>query len=750
MELLLEPLTSAQREAVTHVDGPLMVLAGPGSGKTRVVIHRIAYLLQQDIAADEILALTFTNKAAEEMRRRVEQTVPGEKVWMGTFHRFCARLLRQYASYVGLDENYTIYDTADSLKVLKRAVDDEGIQLPHTSPEQMAREISRAKNDFLPVDTFSPRPGRHLDRLVAEVYPAYQRRLVASNAVDFDDLLLYVAVLLRENSELRQRLDSRHRYLLVDEYQDTNLTQYLIVRALSIDYTNVSVTGDLDQSIYSWRGACLSNILEFEKDFPDVRMIRLEQNYRSTKRILRVADYFIAHNTQRKEKFLYTDNEEGERISVVAYDDQQDEARSIAAKIAALVQSGERRPRDFAIFYRINALSRVFEQALYELGIPYQIINGFEFYQRQEIKDVLAYLHLLNNVRNDVAFQRIINCPPRGIGKVTLKRIMEYAKRHQLSLLEAVQQTPLRESLTRKPAKAVLEFVVFLDHLSRLANASVEEIMSYVISESGYHEYLQSSEATEDQDRLDNIRELLSAARQFAEETAGKNNLEAFLEQVSLVSDTDAFEIEPDQVKLMTFHAAKGLEFPVVFIVAVEENLLPHERSRSDLDSLEEERRLLFVGITRAQQVLELSIANYRDFRGSYRPTIPSSFLLELPRTEIEVVGMGESSVRSTRTVLPMPHSSSTPGTGKPKVSLTTAADLIRHEGSENKSEAGWHASPDDFSVGMLVTHPEYTLGKVVALNGKDEKRVATVQFFSGGGQRKFRIVESSLRPVKR
>ena len=750
---LLDPLTSAQRDAVQHLDGPLMVLAGPGSGKTRVVTHRIAYLLHQDVAARQILALTFTNKAADEMRQRVQRLAPGQSVWMGTFHRFCARLLRQYASYVGLDENYTIYDTHDSLTVIKKTIEEEGIRLVRTSPERIAREISRAKNDLLTAQLFTPRPGNNIDNLVAGIYPAYQQRLLASNAVDFDDLLLHVAHLLRDNTDLRRQLDNTFRHILVDEYQDTNLAQYAIVRGLSADYPNISVTGDPDQSIYSWRGANLSNILEFENDYPNVQIVRLEQNYRSTQRILKVADCLITHNTRRKEKLLFTENDQGEPAKIVSHRDQKDEAQTIAAKIASQIQSGRRRPRDFAIFYRINALSRIFEQALFEQGIPYQIVNGFEFYQRQEIKDVLAYLHLMNNARNDVAFTRIINRPPRGIGKVTLGRIREHASRYGLSLLEASRQTHLLESLSRKAAKSVTEFIVLMDRLNGIAPADVEEILGHIISDSGYEDYLKCSEALEDSDRLDNIHELLSAARQFDEEHANQTSLDAFLEQVSLVSDTDAFEIEPDQVTLMTLHAAKGLEFSAVFIVAVEENLLPHERSRQDLESLEEERRLLFVGITRAQESLELSIARYRDFRGNRRPAVPSSFLFELPTHEMDVLGMERSSV-SPRQATPSrkPDAPQRPPNRKSDTrashtELMTAADMLAP--SDDKASQEVRPSPDEFYVGLVVTHPNYQLGKVIALSGKDQRRTATVQFFSGAGQRKFVIVSSPLRPVK-
>src|SRR5690349_7734727 len=440
-----ESLTPAQLAAVTHVDGPLLILAGPGSGKTRVVTHRVANLLEQGISGRNIVALTFTNKAADEMKARLARLVALPTVWMGTFHRFCARLLRMYGQLVGLAENYSIYDTDDSRKMLAEAILDEGVDLTHATPEAVAHAISWAKNNLMGPDEYFPRRGHHLGGIVERVYPAYQRRLLQANAVDFDDLLLHVARLLKENPDVRARLDERYRYILVDEYQDTNLAQYAIVRALSIDYPNLAVTGDPDQSIYGWRGANLSNILEFEKDFPRVKVVRLEQNYRSTKAILRVADELIRHNVRRKDKKLFTENPEGARVQLTAYPTQRDEADDIAARIASAIHKESRRPRDFAVFYRTNALSRQIEHSLREHVVPYQIVNGLEFYQRKEIKDILAYLHLLNNPRSDVALLRIINTPTRGIGKATIDRLRDYARMKGLPLLEAARQAGIVE-----------------------------------------------------------------------------------------------------------------------------------------------------------------------------------------------------------------------------------------------------------------------------------------------------------------
>ena len=511
-------LTSAQAEAVNHIDGPLLILAGPGSGKTRVVTHRVANLLAHQISPRQILALTFTNKAADEMQARLQVLAPDQRVWMGTFHRFCARLLRQYAAYVGLSENYTIYDTQDSLRALKQAIERSDLELTHFTPQRIAQQISWTKNNLVTAGNYTPSTASPIGQVLARAYPAYQQVLTECNAVDFDDLLLHVATLLREHPEVRATLDERYRYILVDEYQDTNLAQYAIVRGMSIDHPNLAVTGDPDQSIYGWRGANLNNILEFERDYPDVKVVRLEQNYRSTQRILRVADDLISHNKRRKRKTLFTENDEGRPVKLVSYPTQKDEAEVIADRIAADLNSGRRRARDFAIFYRVNALSRTFEFALRDRGIPYQIIRGLEFFQRKEIKDVLAYLHLINNPRDDVAFDRIINTPPRGIGRTTLQRLAQHATRYRLSMVDAAREAGLIESLNKRAAVAVAKFVSMYDKLCESATEPVEAVLGHVLTESGYRQMLIESDAEEDDERLANIEELLTFAREFDRE----------------------------------------------------------------------------------------------------------------------------------------------------------------------------------------------------------------------------------------
>ena len=743
---LLQGLTAAQLAAVQHVDGPLLILAGPGSGKTRVVTHRIAYLIQQGVPGWQILGLTFTNKAADEMKARLERLAPGEPVWMSTFHRFCARTLRQYAPLVGLAENYTIYDTGDSRQALRQTIEELDLDLTHFTPERIASGISWAKNNLITAEQYEPRSGNALGAIVAKVYPAYQSHLLGSHAVDFDDLLLHVATLLRENPEVRTSLDQRYRYILVDEYQDTNLAQYTIVRAMSIDYPNLAVTGDPDQSIYGWRGANLSNILDFEQDFPQVKTVRLEQNYRSTKSILQVADHLIAHNKRRKPKGLFTENAEGRPVDLITFGTQRDEAESIASRIATDIRGGRRSARDFAIFYRINALSRYLEFALRDQGVLYQMINGLEFYQRKEIKDVMAYLHLLNNPRDSVAFRRIINTPRRSIGKSTIDHLTAHAARYNMTLLEAARESGLIEALNKRAAVAVAKFVSMFDRLNLIAGGPVEEIVGHVLSETGYTEPLKDSDNEEDQERLANIQELLTAARQFDEHNPGSGHLETFLEEASLVNETDAWEVSDDRVTMMTLHAAKGLEFPVVFMIAMEEGVLPHERSREHPDQIEEERRLMFVGVTRAKEELQLSLARYREFRGTRRMTVPSQFLMELPREHMHVV-----EPKFTEAIWPEEDyvqaaaAPAAPPTVTSPVQLTTAADMLRG----NHTADIPRISPDVFQQGMLVRHPEYGLGKILALSGTGLKRSATVAFASSAGQKKFQLVHSPLRPAR-
>ncbi|MBI1248062.1 AAA family ATPase [bacterium] len=758
---LFEGLTEAQREAVAHVEGPILVLAGPGSGKTRVVTHRIAHMLRSGVYSSQIVALTFTNKAAQEMRSRVERLAPDSTVWVSTFHRFCARLLRAYSNLVGLEQNYTIYDTSDSLQILKRALQSEEISTSHATPEKVAKAISWAKNNMVLPERYEANSHNAISSIVRDVYPEYQRQLRAANAVDFDDMLMLVAQMLQENPELRAALDERFRYILVDEYQDTNLVQYLLVRSLSQQYPNLGVTGDPDQSIYGWRGANLNNILDFEKDFNQVKVVRLEQNFRSTPNILLVADQLISHNKRRKKKSLFTDASPGQPVRMLTYTTSHEEAQAIATRIAAQVAQGKRRPRDFAIFYRVNALSRAYEEALRQQGIPYMIVSGVEFYQRKEIKDVLAYAMLMNNPRDDVAFTRIVNTPTRGIGKSTILKLQVHALDQGISMMEAAREAGVIESLSKRAAVAVAKFVSLFDRLSLKINEPVEDILGAILEQTGYRAQYENSDDDDDVSRLENIDELLSAAREFDFQHPEDGTLERYLEDKALVNETDNFDADLDRVTLMTLHAAKGLEFPCVFMVAIEEGLLPHERSKDSDAQLEEERRLMFVGITRAQEELDLSTANQRDFRGRRMMTVPSTFLFELPREEMDFQAalprmvspasdwedvheippddfsqIGESGDFSDQTPSNPPE--------PPTKMLITAAEMVTGPGSARPK-----SDPNQFHQSMAVLHPTYGLGKITSMSGEGAKRTATVQFVTGP-QKKFVLAFSDLRPVSK
>ena len=773
---LLDRLNGPQKAAASHVEGALLVLAGPGSGKTRVMTHRIAHMIAQGVPAWEIVALTFTNKAADEMKRRLAMLVPGQKVWAGTFHKFCATLLRRYASLVGLKENFSIYDRDDQRKALKQAIEEAEVELFQYTPDEIANKISWAKNQLISPEEYTARPGDPLGSLVERTYEAYQRRLLEANAVDFDDLLYHVARLIRDHEDLRRALDQRFKYILVDEYQDTNLVQYMIVRGLSIDHPNLAVTGDPDQSIYGWRGASLNNIMEFEQDYPDVEVVRLEQNYRSTHAILSVADQLIRNNAYRKHKELFTENQGGTAVKLVHYSDHRDEADRIADQILDAVQEGRRQARDFAIFYRVNALSRTLEQALRRRGLPYQIVNGLEFYQRREVKDILAYLLLLNNPQDDIAFERIINVPARKIGKTTVGHLRRHARQYRMPMIDAAREALTIEGLSPRSAKMVAQFVSLYDELSPLVTQPVEELMGQVMVKTAYRDLLANSDKEEDQQRLANIDELLSAAREYDDEVGEEGGLEGFLEQASLVADTDALHTENDKITLMTLHAAKGLEFPCVYIVACEDNLIPHSRSKNDPDQIEEERRLLFVGITRAEEELQLSLAHYRTLRGSDFPTSASPFLLELPREQMDVRDMGLGSRFDLPDFMPetdVEMTFETPWEGDADFSAESSPEeeVYDDQGAKSgkggskkkKSGSGGHklltaaqmagesvsrrVDPELFQFGMLVSHPEYGSGKIVALSGRGLKRTASVDFFDGS-QKKFRLAFATLQPI--
>jgi DNA helicase-2/ATP-dependent DNA helicase PcrA len=737
---LLADLTPAQREAVTHVDGPLLVLAGAGSGKTRVITRRIAHMLAEGVAGSHVLALTFTNKAAGEMRERVAALVPDSGVWVGTFHGICARLLRQYAPLVGIDRSFTIYDQADRLRAVKQAMERAGLDGVGVTPERVEAVISRWKNDLRnPQTAAQGGDADHVTTVVGRVAKYYQELLRASSAVDFDDLLVHMVTILREHKDVRRVLDARFRYILVDEYQDTNLAQYAILKALSTDHPNLCVTGDPDQSIYGWRGANLNNILEFEHDFPGCKVVKLERNYRSTKNILRAADHLIRFNKKRKAKALTTENPEGLPVELTVYATETDEAEGVVGELVDRVQRGEHDFRDIAVFCRVTALTRPFEAALRAAKVPYQVVGGVSFYERQEVKDVLAYLNLLSNPKDDLAFLRVVNVPPRGIGKTTLERLASRARELDIPLLAMAREAASVSGLKDKAARGLRDFVLLMDELAALREHPAEEVLRRLLALSGYHAYLEADAKGGGEDRLANVDELVSAARQFDRENPGSNVLD-FVQEVSLASAVDRWKDGAGAVALMTLHAAKGLEFPIVFVVGLEQGILPHSRSNESDAELEEERRLLFVGMTRARRELHLSYSRVREFRGQRTATIPSVFLAELPEEGIEVrdrSGYGGSPMPARRTPAPRPGWPAAGG-----FRLTTAAAL---QGTTPAPAPA--ASLDAFQPGVRVMHPEYGLGRIVAIEGAGPNRKGRVAF-ALGGERTFVLAQSPLRPV--
>ena len=752
---LLADLTPSQRQAVNHVEGPLLVLAAAGSGKTRVITRRVANLVRHGVEGGNILAITFTNKAAGEMRQRIAALVPDAGVWVGTFHSLCARLLRSYAPLVGLDRGFTIYDQGDRLRAVKQVMAQLDLDAVSVTPERVDSAISKAKNDLLTPEAFARRGGGgdHVAAVTAKVYGLYQKKLRESSAVDFDDLLMHMVTILKEHKDVRAALDRKFRYVLVDEYQDTNLAQYAIVRALSVDHKNLCVTGDPDQSIYGWRGANLNNILEFEQDYPGCMVVKLEQNYRSTKNILRTADSLIRHNRKRKPKALLTENPTGAPVELTIHANEADEARAVASRIVEKVRDGDYTHGDVAVFCRVTALTRNFEQAFRAARIPYQVVGGMSFYERQEVKDVLAYLSLMTNPKDDVAFARVVNVPPRAVGATSMEKLQERASDLGIPLLAMAREAAVVPGLKDRAAASLRDFGLLIDELSALREQTAEVVMRKLLALTGYHDFLAAEGKGSGEDRLANIDELVSAAREFDREHPGASVID-FMEEVSLASAVDRMKDGTGSVTLMTLHAAKGLEFPLVFIVGLEQGLLPHSRSNEDDSQLEEERRLFFVGITRAERELYLSHCRVREFRGSRQATIPSRFLSELPEDAVEVrdlsdgpsFGSYDSMSRRARERPALAHPASRPAPAATSASagfrLTTAAAL----------GGAPHASgpPADLSVfrpGVSVVHPSYGIGRIVAIDGAGPDRKGRVAF-TVGGERTFVLAKSPLRPV--
>ena len=618
-------LTESQKKAVFHISGPLLVIAGPGSGKTRVITFRIAALIDSGVNPRNICAITFTNKAAQEMRNRAFDLGASVGTHISTFHSLCVRILRRYAEQVQIKPNFSIYSESEQRTAMKHAIKDCNLETSNFPPVRMRDAVSTLKNKLIDVEAFEGMADDFFSTCLAKIYTHYQQTLFENNALDFDDLLMKTAFVLEQNSEVRDELSNRFKYLLIDEYQDTNHAQYRIAQSLAAKHDNICVTGDPDQSIYRWRGADISNILAFEKDWPDATVVKLEENFRSTPQILEAADKLIAANTSRKQKTLIPTIDSGSEPEIIPCEDEADEANRLAARIEQLTNDGIS-PKDIAVFYRINAASRPLEEAFIKQNIPYQIVRGVEFYNRKEIRDVLAYLKVLVNPADEVALLRIINTPARGIGKTSVGRARGYASSSSMQLYDALKKVKVIDTLKTAAKTKIAAFIDMLEEVKKDMQGPVAPLVEKVFAVSGLEASLKQ---IGDKDAIDNVNALIDAVAIFDKNTEEPSLLD-YLQQIALFSDADSYDNTQDRVALMTLHTAKGLEFDNVFIVGLEEGLLPHERSAEDEEELEEERRLLFVGITRAKQRLHISYARYRTYRGQLMRTIPSQFLFEL------------------------------------------------------------------------------------------------------------------------
>jgi DNA helicase-2/ATP-dependent DNA helicase PcrA len=629
----LHDLNPAQRDAVTYLKGPLLILAGAGSGKTKVLTYRVAYLLEKKVPAGNILAITFTNKAAEEMRERIISLV-GDKArgaWIMTFHAMCARILRREAQRLGFKRNFVLYDEDDSRKLIASSLKELGYDTKRFTPSGVQTAISLAKNELISPEEYGKKIVSPYEKVVAEVYQLYQQKLFQNNALDFDDLLVYAVNLFELFPGVLNYYQDKFKFILIDEYQDTNHAQYRLVKLLAEKYRNICVVGDDDQSVYGWRGADIRNILNFEKDFPEAKVVKLEQNYRSTQIILEAANYVIRNNRGRKPKTLWTTNARGEAITTYQAENEHDEATYVALEIERLKEIEERKYNHFAVFYRTHAQSRVLEEAFIRYGIPYKVVGGLRFYERAEIKDVLAYLRSIANFQDEVSLKRIINTPRRKIGKTTVQSVEWFAAKNNLTFYDSLKRADENPRLNEGAKRAIKEFLSLLERLSEARKKQpLSSWVREVLEESGYLKALKEERTPDALSRLENLEEFIQVVEEFEEADPG-GDLEAFLEKVSLLTDIDLYDEREDAVTLITLHNAKGLEFPVVFMVGMEEGVFPHIKSMTDDKEIEEERRLCYVGITRAKERLYLTYAWTRHLWGWRQHTVPSRFLEEIP-----------------------------------------------------------------------------------------------------------------------
>ena len=727
-------LNPSQKEAVLYTDGPLLIFAGAGSGKTRVLTARIAHLIESGINPRNILAITFTNKAAKEMRERVEAITPlGGYVWVSTFHSACTRILRFEIELLGYEKGFSIYDTSDSERLLKDCIGELNLSDTHYNAKAILSVISSQKNELITPEEYETYAGGdYREGNIADVYTLYQKKLKAANALDFDDIIMKLVELFQTNEHVLRKWQSRFHYVMVDEYQDTNRAQYVLVNLLAGYARNLCVVGDDDQSIYGWRGADIMNILHFANDYPDAKIIKLEQNYRCTKIILEAANAVIAGNMQREEKKLWTDNNRGERIKIYPASDDRDEA-AFAARIISQEVSKGAKYNDFAMLYRMNAQSRALEEQLVYAGIPYRIFSGVKFYDRMEIKDILAYLKAINNPADDMAAIRIINVPKRGIGQTSINKIQTYALTHGKSFIEAVNGAMQIEALGKKSLE-IKKFGEMLDDFAEFAASNtILDLLLKIIDETGYSMMFEDG-STEGKERIENIKELIAKAQVFVEDS-DDTSLGKFLEDVALVADIDGYEEDVEAVSLMTLHSAKGLEFNAVLIAGFEEHIFPTSRSIDSIDQkdMEEERRLCYVGITRAKKQLYLMRAYMRRRFDRLVNNAPSRFLHEIPAeliTDVNMYGDEKSFQHSKERKLVNPL--------QPLVTQNLRPSIARPVPK---------IDPPDFEVGDKIKQPKHGIGVVVSIDPAGADYEVTVDF-PEKGRRKFMSSLAKLEKV--
>ncbi|EAN09527.1 DNA helicase PcrA [Enterococcus faecium] len=727
---LLNGMNPRQKEAVLHTDGPLLLMAGAGSGKTRVLTHRIAYLIEEkEVNPWNILAITFTNKAAKEMKERVNAILAsgGEDVWVSTFHSMCVRILRRDVDFIGYNRNFTIIDSSEQLTLMKRILKELNIDPKKYDPRSILGTISQAKNSLQTPQDFAKMQGSYYEEIAAKCYAAYQKEFQYNQCMDFDDLIMNTIRLFEEHPDSLTYYQNKFHYIHVDEYQDTNHAQYTLVNLLAGRFRNLCVVGDADQSIYGWRGADMQNILDFEKDYPDAAVILLEQNYRSTKNILSAANQVIENNSNRKPKNLWTENKEGNKITYYRADNERDETRFIVDRMQEEIRSNHRNYGDFAILYRTNAQSRVMEETLLKANIPYKMVGGHKFYDRKEIKDILAYLNVLVNPQDSISFERIVNSPKRGIGPGSIEKLRSFASLHEWPLLEAAQNVDLA-NIGGKAGQQLGAFGEMIQEVTQMIPyLTVTELTKEVLDRSGYLEDLKIQNTLEAQARIENLEEFLTVTQEFDKQFEQQNEEDAdapeekltvFLNDLALVSDIDNLEEDASQVTLMTLHAAKGLEFPVVFLIGLEEGVFPLSRALMEESELEEERRLAYVGITRAEEALYLTNAFSRTLYGRTQYNRPSRFVEEIDQELLEIEGMR-----------PTPKKT-------PVFAKKTAYSYKQPETAVVPSKSATGGENNSWKPGDKVKHKKWGLGTVVRVSGTSKDLELDVAFPSQGVKR--------------